>query len=320
MNHTSGRHKQLKLLMREEVLADGTPVALTDLLSEAGGFSVRSAAIKDLWARTMVDLKRSLEDRLTNVTVVMPKLWMGEQAKAELLKDPSILAVSLDAYDTNCAFPLRASRHFSKGGIEQNGIGERPGALPLEQQLMQLQEFVNGKKVILFEDDMFSGGTARFILGELKAKGIAVLEFVPGLQVSDVTEINGVPVHPIERFEHSTVLDIIDPRDFLFGTRESGLVTNDNGLLYRAPYILPWVDLTARASIPADQAVRVSQAVIMLNRRFYEQLGSLEGAEVLLSRTDAAFKTFVAHCTEFSDNGTMIDFCDYALSSTAPKG
>ncbi len=67
--------------------------------------------------------------------------------------------------------------------------------------------------------------------------------------------------------------DIVDARDFLFGSKLGGLVVNDGQHPpFRAPYITPWVDLTSRAKIPPAAQPAFVRAIIEANLRFFEQV------------------------------------------------
>jgi hypothetical protein len=159
---------------------------------------------------------------------------------------------------------------------------------------------------------MFTGGTAKYVIDMLHTKGFSILKFIPGLQVSDVSEISGVPVEPIEKFDPADVVDIVDPRDFLFGLTEAGLAIKDNGVLYRTPYVEPWVNLTARASVPHEQAKALSYEMMGLNGWFYTKLGQLAGKDVAVYDTAPSFQTFVTHNTDYPLEGHMKAFCDYS--------
>ncbi len=316
MNRENIPVRPLKLLMREEVAANGAPLPLASLLN-ATQLTIQSQPVKKLWADTMHTMKDILGAHLPLVEVVMPKLWLGDAAKAEKLNHIKAAAVSLDSYDTTGAFPLRVSRHFAKGGIRQIGIGARPGAPSLDKQLTLLTRFAAGAPIVLMEDDMYTGGTARYIIELLQARDFCVLRFIPGLQVSGIKTISGVPVEAVARYDQAEVLDVVDPRDLLFGLTDAGLVINENKLLYRAPYVLPWVDLTARASIPPGQAKDLSCAITELNGWFYTRIEQLTGQQISIKDMAPAFQVFIAQSTSYPLTGTMTGFCDYSKNCLA---
>lgn len=299
-----------KLLMREEVLTGGAPLPLVDLLGQVSDLTIQDELVKAAWSQAMYGIRYAVSKHTTGIDIVMPKLWEGDAKKKSIVESLGVQALTLDSYDTTGALPLRVSRHFSKGGVDQLVIGERPGSASLTEQLDKL---ATAEPVALLEDDMFTGGTAKHVIELMQDKGFSILKFIPGLQVSAIKEISGVPIEPLEQFDSSEVLDVVDPRDFLFGLKDAGLTINDNGFLYRAPYIIPWVDVSARASIPTGVAEAFSRDMTELNHWFYGVLEAITRSPILVSHTDPAFQSFVSHETDYPLEQSMKGFCEYML-------
>ena len=76
----------------------------------------------------------------------------------------------------------------------------------------------------------------------------------------------------LELAARAPVFDVVDARDFLFGSKLGGLCVNDRKQVLRAPYITPWVNLTQRAKIiPSRQAAFVRR-VILANIEFFKEI------------------------------------------------
>lgn len=286
-------------------MKSGAPLPLENLL-ERTTVSIENVQVIQLWDAAMDDLKAILHQHAPEVSVIMPLLWQGSDSKQSRLKELGFPAITLDSYDTTGATPLKVSRHFSPGGVTQIGIGQRPGSPSIPEQLSAIH---TKKPIVLLEDDMFTGGTAQSVITLMQEKGFVIIKFIPGLQVSDTLQIRGVPIEAIEKYSSQEVLDVVDPRDFIFGCRDAGLVINDGKLLYRAPYISPWVDIAARASIPAEAAKTFSQDIINMNFEFYKKLDTVIGRRLKLKDTDTAFQTFVTACLNYPLDSTMQDLC-----------
>jgi hypothetical protein len=100
------------------------------------------------------------------------------------------------------------------------------------------------------------------------------------------------------------VFDIVDGRDFLFGSRLGGLLVSEG---FRVPYITPWVDLTSRAKIPPAAQPQFVKAVLEANVRFFQQV------PVYVEQTDnRAFWQRLG----FGRRNDMLDVSRYLLSWT----
>jgi NAD+ synthetase len=155
----------------------------------------------------------------------------------------------------------------------------RPGSDPLEKQLEQIVLAIKSRevnqKVVLFDDDSYTGKTAAAVKSLIQAKdpSCTVDEFIT-LCTSD----GPLDLKPNERRPR---LNLIDCRDFLAGSREGGLVirvpqagvSNVARQVCRVPYVLPFVRPAYRASIPIDQELAFSQRVRELNMNFMDDVG-----------------------------------------------
>ena len=67
--------------------------------------------------------------------------------------------------------------------------------------------------------------------------------------------------------------DVIDLRDFILGSKASGLVVNlPNGEVARAPYLQPYISLISRASIPPSFDMLLSKKLWEMNFDFFSVL------------------------------------------------
>jgi nicotinic acid mononucleotide adenylyltransferase len=140
---------------------------------------------------------------------------------------------------------LAISRLFAPGGYEAIGHVARPGTAPLAEQAA----LIPPGHYVLRDDDSITGGTVAAVRGVLP---------------SSVT-ISAVDV----ALTHEDDEDVVDARDFLLGSDDGGLVLRlPGGGVGRAPYVLPYVDPFARASISASRELSI--AVWALNAHVFE--------------------------------------------------
>ncbi len=152
--------------------------------------------------------------------------------------------ISLDPY-TSAEFALKVSRLFALGGHQLLGHVPRPGAGAIEAQIAAIPV----GEYTLVDDDRMSGGTLATVMAMLP----------PRIRITK-TELMLEP-GPDE--------DVLDSRDFLVGTDEGGLVVElPDGSIGRAPYLLPYVDPVARASV-ADSRV-FSRTLWEVNARIFQ--------------------------------------------------
>lgn len=163
-------------------------------------------------------------------------------APLRVLESPSHV-ISLDAM-LPAAQNIAMSRLFSPGGYEALGHVARPGAAPLAEQVARIP----AGQYVLRDDDCISGGTLAAVRSILPSNvGIARVEVA---------------------VSHEDDEDVVDARDFLLGSDDGGLVLAlPGGGVGRAPYVLPYVDPFARASIRASRDF--SLGVWALNARTF---------------------------------------------------
>lgn len=166
----------------------------------------------------------------------------SQQARVRAMELPEN-TVSLDPlFPMSYNIPL--SRVYGMGGYTQYGYTVRPGA-----RMDRALESIPEGQYIIFDDDIVSGGTvakARELLGPQRPM---------------------VSMISLETSEGGAQ-EVADSRDFILGSNQGGLVVAlPNGCAGRVPYLYPFVDPSARASIPYKDAREFSRKVWMLNRK-----------------------------------------------------
>ena len=149
--------------------------------------------------------------------------------------------INLDSYFRG-TYNLEVSRLFNVSSYQDKYI-KLIGRLGHETIEEQVKKIKNGSYVLV-DDDSVTGRT----LNSIKEK-------LP----TDVV-ISGT--YLLANSINEKVFDVVDLRDFIIGTTNSGLVVKlPNGIYTRAPYVMPYVNLTTRASIPPSRERDFSIAV-----------------------------------------------------------
>lgn len=157
--------------------------------------------------------------------------------------------ISLDAM-IPAAANLALSRLYAVGGYQALGHVARPGAPPLDEQLASLE----AGAYTLRDDDHMTGGTLEAVRAMLPPR-VTIL----GTELA---------------VEHDDDEEVVDSRDFLLGADEGGLViTLPDGGVGRAPYLLPYVDPSARCSVPPRRVHEFSIHLWTLNERTFSGTG-----------------------------------------------
>lgn len=233
-----GDHSVLPDAVARELTRE-RPTALTLRLEGADVAWGRTAALQDFQAGLLALLSAHLD--------VHPAPLAAQQIPAS-----RVPVISLDPMLPG-DFNLAVSRCFDLGGTTRRGHIARPDTPPLAAQCDALPS----GSCVLFDDDICTGGTTAFVRAQLP-------ERVRIVGVHHLTE----PGPPEARRE------LADGRDFLLGSTAGGLVVVlPSGALGRAPYALPFVDPSARASIPAAHTRSFSLDIWHLNVAFFAGSG-----------------------------------------------
>jgi hypothetical protein len=131
------------------------------------------------------------------------------------------------------------------GGYSQLGYAPRPNSPSFETQIATLP----AGDYVLHDDDCVTGGTVA-----------AVKQLLPS--TVRILRVDTSVAHAVDE-------EVIDCRDFLVGADDGGLVVQLASTTARVPYVLPYVDPFARASIPPKYAREFSRRVWQLNESMF---------------------------------------------------
>ena len=177
--------------------------------------------------------------------------YQQEQFDKHITK--TAFVVNLDSHTQGADIDLKISRLYDNFGQKFLGYTNRPGSETLLQQFSQIDDTQIQSPIILFDDDIATGGTMNFVESQLK-------EFY--------IHVDGRASHITSNPQHA---EILDARDFILGSEEGGLVTKIKNKLVRVPYIYPFVCPKSRASI--DEPMEFSQFIWLLNYNYYQNSG-----------------------------------------------
>ena len=187
------------------------------------------------------------------------------------LLDPAVSYLNLDSQDSY-GIPLGVSRQFDFMTGTQIGITSRPGWEDLPRQIDAIERPDN-KKLGIVEDDIFTGGTLKHMIAFLSERDINIETIVSG--VSSTKTINGIPVHSALYIEPEQLLELTDPRDYIFGALNGGLVVTHMQQKTRVPYCAPFTDVGQRSSISVSKTKVFSQMVAEANITLHSTLQTL---------------------------------------------
>lgn len=191
--------------------------------------------------------------------------------------------INLDE-ETDHGIKLNISREYDLFGQYKIGYTNRPGYDTINNQINKIVKDNNLTECYLFDDDIFTGNTMDYIQEKLRnTNNVSVkgrLSFISG---------------------SSDNHEVVDIKDFIFGyNKSSGLVTKIDGELVRVPYIYPFVDPSARASIKEPLSFSCE---MWLNSMNYYQTDKT----IISDRDDLLFLTKLG----FKHTDTLYDVCAY---------
>jgi len=179
---------------------------------------------------------------------VFPQYIEDQQHQYDEHKNRDIDIVNLDSHIIGDAY-LEISRLYDNFGQKMLGYTNRPGSDEIHVQLANLNEIVTSP-VILFDDDIATGGTMKFAESQLRE---IYIETQGRFSLVSNNDQNA---------------EILDARDFILGASEGGLVTKIKNKLVRVPYVYPFVCPKSRASI--NNPMEFSQYIWLLNYNYYK--------------------------------------------------
>jgi nicotinic acid mononucleotide adenylyltransferase len=244
-------------------------------------------------------LTKSFRTSFPHSAVEITSIPLGDQSeliRGRIDKFP-IPTISLDSCIQG-HYTIASSRQFEvTSGERCEGIFHRPGEAELERQI---EEIPSGSYVLM-DDDIATGATIRALCALLPSR----ITIQGVLSAQEVYTKEGL--RTVESSSSSSLVDVVDLRDFLVGSREGGLVVRlPNGTIARAPYLLPYVQNSRRMSLPTDEELGFSRAVWKLNREFFDCLP----VALVVGDCHEAFR-HLALSVGFTTSTTMSDFCQW---------
>lgn len=197
--------------------------------------------------------------------------------------------INLDSYFRG-TYNLEVSRLFNVSSYQDKYI-KLIGRLGHETIEEQFKKIKNGSYVLV-DDDSVTGRTLNSIKEKLPTDVVISETYLLANSINE------------------KVFDVVDLRDFIIGTTNSGLVVKlPNGIYTRAPYVMPYVNLTTRASIPPSRERDFSIAVWQMNKEFYQKYDK----NFKLKNADSNFITLMNYIG-FNSEDTIVDICEWHIN------
>ena len=192
--------------------------------------------------------------------------------------------ISMDAVISG-TYDLKISRAYDLFGINNLGFINRPGSKSINEQIRKINKSFS---YTLFDDDIHTGNTMRYVKSSLENKNIIV------------AQISSLNMSTPENSE------ILDARDFFLGNEDNGLVIKlPNNKYSRAPYIYPFVDPLTRCTI--SDPLQFSIDIWEMNYKYFAKRVSLK-----LNSFPNHLELF--KCAGFTENDTILKVCKYYLN------
>ena len=190
------------------------------------------------------NLLKSFKSRFNNLTLRFQ--YQEQKLFNDYKKNNTYPLISLDPLIKG-DYNIGISRLYVDQGRTFSAYTHRPECDPV---FIQLSKLPKNQKVILFDDDIGFGGQIKFLKKLLLPRGLLTLPFT-FLENKDPN------------------LEVLDIRDFIYKAELGGLVVEENQELKRVPYLYPFVDTKARASI-VDQ-IQFSLELWEFNKKYHEE-------------------------------------------------
>lgn len=239
----------------------------------------------DFLERLIVLFNQAFENKLDIRTINMQ-----EQLKRANLVLKGKKTISLDTYYRG-TYDIETSRLFDISDIQKKYISliGRIGHDTIKKQIERIKD----GNYILVDDDSATGKTIREIISNLPKR------------------INIEQIYLLASMLNEKIFDIVDLRDFIVGAKNGGLVVRlPNEEVVRSPYMLPYVCLKTRATIPASKEMEFSIKLWEMNKAFYQKIGG----NITISQTDNAFKKLMNYIG-FDDDTLLAHICDWHIEN-----
>ncbi len=239
-------------------------------------------------------------DRAQNIEVVVYALEDQMHYVKQLSQKERLLNLDVCTNEQGMA-SIQVSRLFAlcNGQVHAERLVPRPGFSALEKQLQKIK----AHDYTLIDDDIASGSTISMLMALLP-------ENVHVNKIRTLTEYsNSVYLNSHLKSVNTDLFDMVDLRDFIFGSFSGGLVIElPDKTLARAPYSLPYISLTTRANIPPSTEMQFAKEIWKLNDEFFSSLDK----PILIKDTDKYFQAFCAYL-HFPKTMSMQAFCEWHM-------
>ncbi len=284
------RKRQIyNLIEKDYILDDGDYVIRDEGLIPLYNYKdvIDENVLENARRNLLSELKKIFSDSFNN-KLNIKTIDMEKQLEIANSKLNNKKTISLDTYYKG-TYSIETSRLFDISDIQKNYINliGRIGFDTIQNQVRNIKD----GNYILVDDDSATGKTIR-----------EVMSLLPG-------RINIEKIYLLASIFNEKIFDIVDLRDFIIGANNGGLVVRlPNKDVARAPYILPYVSLKSRATIPATKEMEISIKLWRINKEFYQKIGG----KIKLSQTDYGFRKLMNYIG-FDDNTLLTDICDWHI-------
>lgn len=179
-----------------------------------------------------------------------------------------------------------------KGSLTLTDAGllpRRAGAGDLQEQFSNVAQKIKiidpSSDIVLADDVVFSGGTVRNIIGELRTRGINVKQVFASVALKDAIDLlKADNVEVVADHIYQTVLDEVCMRDFIVGAPGGGRnVVMPDGKYTAVPYIKPFGQIEKWASIDGNAASRHSKSCLEASAQLWDGLKNADELPVKFS-------------------------------------
>jgi nicotinic acid mononucleotide adenylyltransferase len=241
------------------------------------------------------DLKRIFYKCLNESNTKIHTTKVSEQIKKakKIIDKTKNKTISLDVY-LKGDIDVSLSRIFnhSDSQLKSSGLVQRPENI----NEINYNEIKKGKYTLI-EDDIVSGFTLKHLKSNLP---------------KDVIIDNIILLSNFNEGNIKNYYDVVDLRDFIVNMEYSGLVVNINDEILRVPYIMPYVDVTNRASIHPLKSIYFTKKILELNINLYNEIKN-RNITISLNQSIIKLCKILKIKREKNDIDTIIKFCYWHL-------
>lgn len=152
------------------------------------------------------------------------------------------------------------------------------GADSIDEQVDKIVKKITGRKIILADDVVFSGGVLREIISLFEKRLVKTVRIISSISTEQAYRYfndnlkDGLQANFLLE---DSVIDQVCERDFYFGIAGSGIMLKTKNGLFKAPYFKPYGNPVKRASIPSFWATDFSIKCLDRNIYLWEEIDKL---------------------------------------------